>query len=188
MGESPFVVVPETPPEPRRLAGWGQPPPGSAVVVPEEPELVVVPYFGHDIRVLADPLSLTLVMEEFLDMAAQLEGTEDLRAVGAIRTFLRSMIAPQDFNEFWRLVKTNRQGLEEQMAFGKWLVESLTGHPTDEPSVSSPGPSTTQPRSVGDASSRAKARLEESGRPDLAEAVLLRRDYQAAKAQLASIG
>lgn len=158
-----------------KLGSWGQAQAEASAPL----EYVVVDYFGNDIRVIGDPLSMELTLEEFLDTAAQLEGTEDLRAVGAVRGFLRALIAPDDFAQFWRLVKTHRQGVEAQMAFGKWLVESLANHPTDGPSVSSTGRPVTQLRSEDDASSRAKARLEADGRPDLAEAVLLRQEFNA---------
>jgi hypothetical protein len=160
---------------PDKLGTWGQ----AKEDAPAPLEYLVVDYFGHDIKVIGDPLSMELVMEEFLDLAAQMEGTEDVRALGAVRQFLRALIAPDDFNEFWRLVKTNRQDVVQQMAFGKWLMESLTDHPTDGPSDSSTGRPVTQLRSEDDASSRAKARLEEAGRPDLAEAILLRREFHA---------
>lgn len=139
-----------------------------------------VAYFGEKIRVALDPLSLELSFEEFMDVASGLEGDTDPRSFGAVRTFLRAIIHPDDFNRFWRLVRVNRQDVLQQMGFGKWLVEEITGHPTEQRSDSAGGPLPTQPNSGDDVSSRVQRRLEGEGRPDLALVVLERRDAVAA--------
>lgn len=166
----------DTPQDNPVLGSWG----GSEQAPPVgEVEYGVTLYFGKPIRVVLDPLSLELSFEEFMDLAASLDSEEDVRSVGAVRTFLRSMIHPLDFREFWRLVKANRQGIEEQMAFGKWVVEQVTGHPTERPSNSGTGRSQTSTNSEADASWRVQHRLEAQGRPDLALMVVHKREHDA---------
>jgi hypothetical protein len=164
-----------------RLGSYGGSPVQDAGAAPEEITYTVVDYFGEPVRVMDDPLSLTLTLEEFMDVAATLEGDTDVRAIGHVRGFLRAMIAPEDWPKFWRLVRQHRQGVEEQMGFGKWLIEEITGHPTALQSASSDGLQGTDGNSEGDASSRVQARLEQQGRPDLAAVVVLRREQHEAQ-------
>ena len=165
----------------RPLLGSYQPEPSAAGL--EEADYGVVDYFGSPIRVVLDPLSLELTLEEFMDIAATMED-DDLRAVGTVRTFLRTMIHPDDFPKFWRLVREHRQDIFQQMAFGKWLVTQVSGgHPIERPSDSSDGRPSTQANSEGDVSQRVQALLEQSGRPDLASMVLVRREFAEAHAQ-----
>lgn len=164
-----------------RLGSYGGSPVQDTGAAPDEVTYTVVDYFGEPIRVMDDPLSLTLTLEEFMDVAATLEGEDDVRAIGHVRGFLRAMVAPADWVKFWRLVRQNRQGIEEQMGFGKWLIEEMTGHPTGLQSASSDGLQGTDENSEGDVSSRAQHRLEQQGRPDLAAVVVLRREQTAAQ-------
>lgn len=158
----------------RRVGSWNGD--GTPAKPDDAVEYEVVDYFGEPIRVLADPLSLTLTLEEFMDVAATLEGDADVRAVGAVRAFLRAMVAGEDWNKFWRLVRQHRQDLEAQMGFGKWLVGEMTGHPTEQPSASLDGRLPTEQTSGENVSSRAQRRLEQEGRPDLAAVVAMRRE------------
>jgi hypothetical protein len=165
----------------RSLGAWGaeQAPPKEADAGVQWAE---VDYFGEKFAVLADPLSMEFVLEEFMDMAAQIDlADEDPRAVGVVRQFLRAMIKPSDFARFWTAVKTNRQDVVAQMEFGKWLIGEATGHPTEQPSDSSPGVLLTLPKSEDDSFSRVQRRLESQGRPDLALAVLKHREYEESK-------
>jgi hypothetical protein len=167
------VPEPQTQDKPdlARIGDWG----GTAGAPIVEESYVLVGYFGTDIRVVTDPLHLEQTMEEFLDLAATMDD-EDVRAIGTVRAFLRALVHPDDFAKFWRLVKSNRQDIDAQMGFGKWLVEQMTGHPFAEASVSSPAAASTEPKSAEDVSLRVQRRYEEQGRPDLAIAVLDRRE------------
>jgi hypothetical protein len=78
------------------------------------------------------------------------------------------------------MVKAHRQDVIKQMEFGKWLVEEITGHPTERPSGSASGRPPTRQNSEGDVSQRVQQRLETAGRPDLALVVLHRREAVAA--------
>lgn len=149
---------------------------GHAPEPADEAEYGTIAYFGEDIRVALDPLSLELSFEEFMDLASGLEGAEDPRAFGVVRTFLRAIVHPDDFSKFWRLVKANRQDTMKQVEFGKYVVEQVSGHPTEQRSDSARGPLRTPPNSGDDVSSRVQARLEGEGRPDLALVVLHRRE------------
>jgi hypothetical protein len=126
-----------------------------------------------------DPLSLELSFEEFMDMAASIEGVEDTRAFGAVRAFVRTILHPEDFNTWWRLVRTHRQDITAQMEFAKWVLEQVTGHPTERLSGSVDGQPPTGPNSTGDVSLRVQHRLEDQGRADLALVVLAKREADA---------
>lgn len=155
------------PPVGPHLGAW-QPEPDSEGVA----EYGVVSYFGTDLRVVLDPLSLELTLEEFLDFAMELE-EDDPKSIPAVRRFIRTMLHPDDFEKWWKLVRANRQDVSAQMGFGKWVIEQVTGHPIDAASDSDSGASTTDQNSEGDFSSRVQQRLEAEGRPDLALTVLL---------------
>lgn len=143
--------------------------------VVRQPRYGRVDYFGTSVRVVADSELLEIDLEEFMAAATQLDA-EDAQALGAVHNFLRRLIHPDDFATFWKTVRAERQGIEAQMAFARYLVEATTGHPTAGPSDSSDGPTSTAPSSEDDLSSRVQHNLEDSGRPDLAVAVVRRRE------------
>lgn len=155
--------------EPRRLAGFGGPAADEETL---DTTYAVVPYFGVDIRVMDDGDLLLIDLEEFLAAATTIS-SDDASALGLIHTFLQRIIHPDDFRKFWGLVRKHRQNMEQQMAFAKYVMEEMTGHPTPLPSASSDGRSATEPSSGGDLSSRAQQRLEDAGRPDLGLVVAL---------------
>jgi hypothetical protein len=155
--------------EPRRLAGFGSAPTEDTT---ETITYAVVDYFGTDIRVMDDGELLLIDLEEFLAAATTIS-SDDASALGLIHTFLQRMIHPDDFRKFWALVRRHRQGMDAQMAFAKYVMEEMTGHPTPLPSASSGGPQRTEQSSGGDLSSRAQQRLVDAGRPDLGLVVAL---------------
>jgi hypothetical protein len=159
-----------------RLGKWDAE--GGAEAPPADAEYVVVDYFGTEIRVVNDPLSLELTFEEFIDEAEALEGVADPRAVGSVRRFLRRMIHEADFVTFWGLVRKHRQDITKQMEFAKWLLETVAGYPTQPQSDSPAGQSpAVVANSAADVSWRAQQALEAQGRPDLALAVVRRREH-----------
>ena len=160
--------------ETRRLPAFGEAP-----AEPVVDSYAVVPYFGTDIRVLDDGEVLLIDLEEFLSVASTIE-QEDAAALGLVHQFLRRFIHPDDFRKFWELVRKNRQNLDQQMSFAKWVVEEMSGHPTPLLSDSSDGQQRTAPSSVGDSSSRVVERLAEQGRPDLALAVVHAQEHRQA--------
>lgn len=152
----------------RRLPAFGV---GGPTLV-AEPTYITIAYFGQDIRVLDDGEVLMMDLEEFLEDAVAL-AENDPMAAALIRRLLRRIVHPEDFNMFWQTARRNRQGFEDQMSFAKVVIEAMTGRPTVLPSVSSSGRQDTEPKYVGDSSSKVRRRLESRGRPDLALAVVL---------------
>ena len=140
-----------------------------------EIDYVSVTYFGTPLRVLGSSDDLEIALQEFMEVAVALD-EEDPSSVVAVRTLIRAILHPDDFDSYWATVKRHRQGIQKQMAFAKAVMESVTGNPIDALSDSSGGQPTTPANSEDDVSYRAQRRLEESGRPDLAYAVLLRRE------------
>ena len=84
-------------------------------------------------------------------------------------------VVEREFDRFLDVATVARWDDEEIMGMVGAVMEALSQRPTGRPTAASGGPSSTPPSS-GDASSlRAQRRLEESGRPDLAVAVLRHR-------------
>lgn len=86
-------------------------------------------------------------------------------------------VVEHEFDRFMDVATAARWDDEEIMAVVGAVMEALSKRPTGRPTAVSGGPSSTPP-SFEDASSlRAQRRLEESGRADLAVAVLNNRQY-----------
>lgn len=86
-------------------------------------------------------------------------------------------VIEREFDRFLDIATAARWDDEEIMGVVGAVMEALSNRPTGRPTAASGGPSSTPP-SFEDASSlRAQRRLEESGRPDLAVAVLRHRQY-----------
>lgn len=125
-------------------------------------------WFGVDIRVHPDLTDLAFV-ELFQSIG---DGHDGKQAMDAIQGIARSVVHPDDFEEFWRLARSNRQTLEDVMTLATSLIAELADRPTKLPSDSSDGQQRTGTSSTGDSSSRALHALE--GRPDLQVAVVRR--------------
>lgn len=160
-----------------RVTGFGQ---ENANVTPGR-TWVVMPYFDVEIRVTGDQDLAEIELAEFMDKALAIDETSP-QAMTMARGFLRELVHPEDWEEFWSAVKRHRQGMEAQMAFARYVVEQITGHPTAAVSDSSPGPSNTATSSTVDYSlaDRVQSRLESEGRPDLALAVVMAQEARAA--------
>lgn len=134
-------------------------------------------YFGS--KFSAHPELGELILVEFLEGAIKID-EHSPQALTAVKDFLRQVVAPDDFDLFWRAAIRNRQTTQQLMTFAETLIEKVveatTERPTSQLSDSSAGPSPTAESSEADASSRVVHRLESSGRPDLALAVLARQD------------
>lgn len=168
-------------PELKRIGAFGEEEPAAPERNPED--YGIVTYFGTDIRVIIDPLDLELTLQEFIDAAAQLDVDEDdPEVIGVIRKFARAIIHPDDFTKWWRVVRVKRQDMFGQMAFCKYVIETMTERPTGLPSGSSDGRQQTPGSAEPASSSPAMRRLEEQGRPDLASVILARREYLASQA------
>jgi hypothetical protein len=124
-------------------------------------------YFGATLRVNPD-LSDVAVMDLFAEMGDA--GEDPAKGMGALRAVAATLVHPDDVDELWRLVKTNRQTIEDVGTLAAKLIEAVTDRPTLQPSDSSAGLSNTDTSSTDDSSSRALRALR--GRPDLQVAVL----------------
>lgn len=130
-------------------------------------------YFGADVRVHPEFGELT-VFDWAEDVGAL--DSEDPRAAAAVKSLMRRVVHPADFEVFWALALQHRQTNDELAKLMSAIVEALTGRPTQRPSDSPAGRPSTVPNSVAAASMRAQQRLEAEGRPDLAVAVLRARE------------
>lgn len=117
-------------------------------------------YFGASLRANPD-LSDVMVVEMFGNLA---ESPDQVRKLAS------TLVHSDDVDEFWRLVRDNRQTMEDLATLAMALIEALTERPTRLPSDSSAGQSRTAPKSEVDSSSRALKVLD--GRPDLQVAIV----------------
>jgi hypothetical protein len=137
-------------------------------------ELLTFDYFGEELRVSPDLTDADLL--DFLEMQADLKA-DDPKAGPIVKSFLRTVVHADDFDRFWALAKQHRQSVEERSETAFKLIEAaVNGTPTERSSDSSGGPQKTDASSTDDSSLRVQRRLEEAGRPDLAVAVLQRRE------------
>lgn len=136
-------------------------------------ELLSFDYFGAELRVSPDLTDADLL--DFLEMQSDL-AADDPKAGPIVKSFLRTVIHPDDFDQFWSLAKQHRQSVEERSATAFKLIEAAVGTPTERSSDSLDGPQKTAVNSTDDSSLRVQHRLEEKGRADLAVAVYQRRE------------
>lgn len=132
-------------------------------------------YFGHTIRVHPD-FSDVVFLESFAESAAAV----DVGQVEAVNTMMRTLIHPEDFEQFWKLVRANRQQTEDLATLAMDIMESITDRPTERPSDSSDGPRSTDENSPVVSSSPVVRRLESQGRPDLALMVVQTQEHLSA--------
>jgi hypothetical protein len=145
----------------------------------EEVEEITFPYFGQTIRV--NPVYSELDLLDFVEAGTSLD-EKDPKAVMLIKTFFRTVVHPEDFEQFWAAAKANRQGVEKLAATYGRIVAGLTDRPTQPPSGSSDGrPPTATTSTDGDWTGafspegrRALSIL--NGRADLQRHVVLRED------------
>jgi hypothetical protein len=110
------------------------------------PLLASFGYFGADIRVNPDLTEIDMI--DFLDEAEKVQ-KDDPRSMLMVKEAARSHVHPDDFDEFWKLRKQHRQGVEALMSTIWGIVAGVTGHPTGPPSDSSDGRQDTKPNSPG---------------------------------------
>lgn len=123
-------------------------------------------FFGARVRV--NPAFGELDLADFFEAISSVDDQDTAQALAALKSVFRQCILPEDFDGFWSAAKAHRQGVEDLMEVVVAVVEAVAARPTRRPSDSSDGPSPTRATSAGASSSRAIARLEGQGRPDLA--------------------
>lgn len=139
-------------------------------------------YFGVVVRVHPSAGDLELI--EFMMEAADVDALDQMRAMASISRYLKGLIHPDDWDVFWRTAKANRQTMDDLMMLGQRIVQDASGFPTQPPTASSGGRTSTAQRlkAVSPSAAGAGARREAdtlralemvSGRPDLAEVYIM---------------
>lgn len=138
-------------------------------------------WFGSEIRV--EPNLTDTVLMDFLKTATAIEDEAGPEAMQAIEDFLRALIDVADFDRFWMNGRKHRQNIEDLMKVAYAILEAATDRPTQAPIDSSDGRSKTVVGSTVNSPATAVQRaLEAQGRPDIAVAVLQRRELSERKA------
>jgi len=153
------------------------------VTAVEEVEPDTFDYFGVEIRLNPDFSEMDYV--DFMDEARGLNEL-DVRAITAVKDFLRKMVFPDDFDLLWDTARKKApkgQQLQHLMETANHLLALMTGRPTEAPSVSLAGRPVTTLSSKLDSSSpespltamdlRVIDRRVAEGRTDLANVALM---------------
>lgn len=151
---------------------------GHIADVPDEdawPEPRKLPWFGTEIR--THPLLTDTALVDLLEKSGELDD-RDPRAAIVVKQFIRDVIHPDDFDDFWKLGKAHGYSTLEFAEVAARIIEAVTGDPTQESSDSSSGQLPTATRSPGVSSklTRTIEELEDDGRADLAEFYLLAKE------------
>lgn len=153
---------------------------GHAEEVPDEgqwPEPARFPWFGVEVRV--NPTLTDTALVDMLEKNGELDD-KDPRAAIAVKEFIREVIHPADFDDFWKLGKMHGYSTMEFADVAATIIQVVTGDPTQGSSGSSATQLPTATKSPGDSYSQTIEDLEGEGRPDLAEFFLLAREHAAA--------
>lgn len=94
--------------------------------------------------------------------------SSDIESVAMIDRLIDQSVRPEDVARFDEVCDRERPDFEELMEFVMGVVAEVTERPTKRPSDSSDGPTSTKDSSSDVSSLPVIARLEQSGRPDLA--------------------
>lgn len=126
----------------------------------------VLTFEGRTFR-LAGKVGLMPLMK-FAHLAKQDVDANEMEGLVAIYDLLRSVIADEDWAGFEEHASLMRADGDDLMDVVTQAIEAISARPTDRPSDSSAGPSTTSPSSAESSSSQVIRRLEEQGRPSIA--------------------
>lgn len=137
-------------------------------------EVVAFDWLGKTFR--SSPTLGELDYVDFMAGAAALD-VNDPVSLAVVKDFARSCVHPDDFAEFWRLARANRQGSVDIFKVCTAIVEAVTDRPTVQPSGSSDGLPSTPPSSEGGESLQVQREFEEQGRADLALMVKRQREF-----------
>lgn len=146
---------------------------GQLEAVPEEgkwPEPARFPWFGSEIKV--NPAASDVAFVDLLESSGELDENDPQAAV-AVKTFVREIIHPDDFAEFWKLGKANGYSMSEMAQVAVKIIEAITETPTGQSSDSAPGLSGIAEKSTAASYKKVRSELEAEGRADLAEFYLL---------------
>jgi hypothetical protein len=101
-------------------------------------------FFGRTLRVNPDLTELEVI--DLLEEADNVKMT-DIRSMTMTKKYARAHVHPDDFDEFWRLIKANNQGTADIMVTCWKILDGITANPTGGPSDSSGGQPATSPSS-----------------------------------------
>lgn len=116
---------------------------------------------------ISDAVGLMPLMR-FAKVAKTGVDSDEMEGLVAMYDLIEQCLATEEWERFQTHATAKRADGEQLMAFVAKVIGELTERPTQRPSDSSDGPSSTGQSSTDDLSSRVKARLEEQGRPELA--------------------
>jgi hypothetical protein len=137
------------------------------------------PYFGTLIRVNPELSGLSL-LDVLAGIAAFDDDTETVAVVAAVEELRAATVHADDLDVFRKISRANRQDLDDLIDLAKALIEAVAEVPTEQPSGSSSGLTSTEPSSVVVSSSPVVQRLEAQGRPDLALVVVQAQEFRSA--------
>lgn len=125
-----------------------------------------LPFLGEQFQV-AEQVGLMPVLR-FAKAAKSGLDSDNLDGLAAIYDLIEQCLDPAEWQRFEKHCDVQRAGAEDMLAFVAKVVELVSNRPTERPSNSSDGPTTTSENSTDDSSTRVIRRLESMGRPDLA--------------------
>jgi hypothetical protein len=170
-----------------------------------EPIIASFGYFGTTIRVNPDLTETEVV--DLLEQAGEVDDDGGAGMMAGLKSYVRGHIHDDDFETFWGLAKSNRQGAEAIIKVCYKILELLSERPTSRPSASADGRPVTSQSLPPSASAPVVAvpdspspepdvrdelahlapvvgqwitRYEQEGRPDLAAQVLVTAEGKAA--------
>lgn len=125
-----------------------------------------VEFFGESFT-LSDKVGLMPLLR-FAHAARQGVDGGSLEGMAAMYDLLAQCFAPEDWERFQDVATRERASEEELTEVVRKAIEFISERPTQRPTESSGGPSSTGATSAADSSSPVIDRLEAQGRPDLA--------------------
>lgn len=137
-----------------------------------QPEPTTVEFGGEQFRT-ADRIGLMPLMR-FAKIAKAGVDADDLEGLTSLYDLLEQCIHVDEWARFEKVADDTRAQGDELMKVVGDVFAALSARPTSLPSDSSAGQTSTPPKSVVDSSSQVVVqRLEDQGRPDLANIVLM---------------
>lgn len=139
--------------------------------------------FKHDFEWFGATLTVNtrfspLDMIDFLETAGVIDENDQAASMRAVKNLFRTIVADEDFEEFWQLAKDNGQTVEDLIETYQAVASAVAKRPFGPDSESSDGPAPSARESLAVSSSqdselgaRVTKRLEAQRRPDLANVV-----------------
>lgn len=121
---------------------------------PREQVDITFGLFGSVMRVNPS-LSDVAVIELFADLEGVGLSAGPGEIMAALRRIIVAVVSPDDLDDFWTVARANRIGVEDIQDIAMKILEAATDRPTERPSDSSAGPSSTDTSSEDGSSSLA---------------------------------